>query len=80
MFLNVRNIIILRSFKKLNDKIVESFKILTIINIVYWLKLLLTIKIYNVFTLNLLWLNSTNSLEKQQNELLILSSLIEWLH
>ncbi len=45
MFLNSRNIMILRSSKKLNDKMLKLFKILVKIEHVYQLKLLSTIKI-----------------------------------
>jgi len=68
MFLNSRNIMIARSSKKLNDKMLESFKILTEIEHAYWLKLSLTMKIHSEFTSNLLWLNSKNFLEEQWNE------------
>ncbi len=47
MFLNSRNITTSRSFKKLNDKMLKSFKILIMIEEAYQLKLSLTMKIYN---------------------------------
>ncbi len=68
MFLNSRNIMISRSLKKLNDKMLELFKILIKIKHVYQLKLSLTMKIHSKFASNLLQLNSKNSLNKQQNE------------
>jgi hypothetical protein len=68
MFLNSRNIMITRSSKKLNDKMLESFKILTEIEHAYRLKLSSTIKIHSKFALNLLWLNSKDSLKEQWNE------------
>ncbi len=68
MFLNSRNIMIARSLKKLNDKMLESFKILTEIEHAYWLNLSSTMKIHSEFILNLLQLNSTNSLKEQWNE------------
>ncbi len=46
MFLNSRNIMILRSSKKLNDKMLEFFKILIKIEHAYQLKLSLTMKIH----------------------------------
>ncbi len=64
MFLNSRNITIARSSKKLNDKMLESFKILTKIEHAYWLKLSSTIKIHSEFILNLLRLNLKDSLEE----------------
>ncbi len=69
MFLNSRNIMIARLLKKLNDKMLESFKILTEIKHAYQLKLSSTIKIHSKFILNLLQLNSKNLLKEQQNEL-----------
>jgi len=69
MFLNFRNIMISRSLKKLNDKMLKLFKILIKIKHVYQLKLSLTMKIHLKFALNLLQLNSKNSLKEQQNEL-----------
>ncbi len=68
MFLNSRNIMIARSSKKLNNKMLESFKILTEIEHAYRLKLSSTMKIHSKFILNLLWLNSKNSLKEQWNE------------
>ncbi len=68
MFLNSRNIMITRLLKKLDDKMLKSFKILTEIKHAYWLKLLLTMKIHSEFILNLLQLNSKDLLEEQWNE------------
>ncbi len=68
MFLDSRNITIARSSKKLDDKMLESFKILIEIEHVYRLKLSLTMKIHSKFILNLLRLNSKNSLKEQWNE------------
>jgi hypothetical protein len=65
MFLNLRNIIIFRSFKKLNNEMLKFFRILVVINAAYQLKLLLIMKIYNVFALNLLQLNFADSLKEQ---------------
>ncbi len=68
MFLDSRNIMIARSSKKLDDKMLESFKILIEIEHAYWLKLSSTIKIHSKFISNLLQLNSKNSLKEQRNE------------
>ncbi len=54
MFLDSRNIMIARSSKKLNDKMLKFFKILIKIEHAYWLKLSLTMKIHLKFILNLL--------------------------
>ncbi len=64
MFLNSRNIMIARSSKKLNDKMLESFKILTEIEYAYQLNLSLIMKIHSKFILNLLRLNSKDSLKE----------------
>ncbi len=68
MFLNSRNIMISQSSKKLNDKMLEFFKILIEIKHVYQLKLSSTMKMHSKFASNLLQLNSKNSLNKQRNE------------
>jgi len=68
MFLNSRNIMISRSLKKLNDKMLKLFKILIEIEHAYQLKLSLTMKIHLKFALILLQLDSKNFLNKQQNE------------
>ena len=68
MFLNSRNIMISRSLKKLDDKMLEFFKILIEIEHVYWLKLSLTMKIHSKFASNLLQLDSKNILKEQWNE------------
>ncbi len=68
MFLNSRNIMILQSSKKLNDKMLEFFKILIEIEHAYQLKLSLTMKIHSEFASNLLQLNLKNSLNEQWNE------------
>ena len=54
VFLNNKNIVINKSFKKLNDKIFDLFKIIFIINSFYKLKLFKIIKFYNVFYFKLL--------------------------
>ncbi len=68
MFLNSRNITISRSSKKLNDKMLELFKILIEIKHAYRLKLSSTMKIHSKFISNLLQLDSKNSLNEQRNE------------
>ncbi len=69
MFLNSRNIMISKSSKKLNDKMLKFFKILIKIKHAYQLKLSSTMKIHLKFALNLLQLNSKNSLKEQRNKL-----------
>jgi len=81
MFLNSRNITISQSSKKLNDKMLELFKILIEIKHAYWLKLSSTMKIHSEFTLNLLQLDSKNSLNEQWNELfdsIVIDDEDEW--
>ena len=67
VFLNTKNIIIDKSFKKLNDKMFDSFKIIFVIDSFYKLKLFEIIKIYNVFHFKLLNLVVINSLSDQKN-------------
>ena len=69
VFLNIKNIVIDRSYKKLDDKMFDSFKIILIIDSFYKLKLSETMKIYNVFHPKLLHLIVTNSLSDQKNPL-----------
>jgi len=81
MFLNFRNIMILRSSKKLNDKMLELFKILIEIKHAYQLKLSLTMKIHSKFASNLLQLNSKNFLNEQWNEsfdFIVINDEDEW--
>ena len=67
VFLNIKNIVIDKSYKKLNDKMLGSFKIISIIDSFYKLKLSEIMKIYNVFHLKLLNLIVINSLFNQKN-------------
>ncbi len=68
VFLNSRNITTARPSKKLNDKMLEPFKILAEIEHAYRLKLPSTMKIHSEFASNLLRLNSEDSLKGQRNE------------
>ncbi len=54
MFLNERNIVTIRLFKKLNNKMLESFKVINFISFFYKLKLLEIMRIHDVFYLKLL--------------------------
>ncbi len=77
----INNIMIARSSKKLNDKMLKSFKILTKIEHAYQLKLSSIIKIHSEFILNLLWLNSKNSLKEQWNkssDFIVINDEDEW--
>ncbi len=68
MFLNEWNIITARLFKKLNDKMLDSFQIINLIDSFYKLKLLETMHIHNVFHSELLRLVINDSLSDQKNE------------
>ncbi len=68
MFLNSRNITILQSSKKLDDKMLELFKILIEIEHAYRLKLSLTMKIHSKFASNLLRSGLKDALEEQRNK------------
>ncbi len=59
IFLNERNIITARLFKKLNDKMLDSFKITDSVDFFYKLKLLDTMHIHDVFHLD--WLRRVES-------------------
>ena len=67
VFLNIKNIIIDKSFKRLNDKMFGSFKVIFVIDFFYKLKLSEIMKIYNVFHFKLLNLAVINSLFNQKN-------------
>ncbi len=54
MFLNERNIVTVRLFKKLNDKMLESFKITDFVSFFYKLNLSEIMRIHDVFHLKLL--------------------------
>ena len=69
IFLNNKNIISIRSFKKLDDKKYDLFKIKTLIGSSYRLKLLKIIWIYDVFSLKLLSLVVIDPLSSQKNSL-----------
>jgi len=68
MFLNERNIVTARLFKKLNDKMLDSFQIIDFIDSFYKLKLLKTMRIHNVFHSELLRLVVNDFLFNQKNE------------
>ena len=69
MFLNEQNIITARLFKKLNDKMLNFFQIIDLVDSFYKLKLLETIHIHDVFHSELLRLVINDSLSDQKNEL-----------
>jgi len=62
VFLSSRNIIIDRFIKKLEDKMLGPFSIIKKIEVLYKLKLLTFMKVYNVFHSNLLRANLGDSL------------------
>ncbi len=67
MFLNERNIIIARSFKKLNDKMLDFFINLNFIDSSYKLKLSETMHVHDVFHSHLLRLVVNDFLSDQKN-------------
>jgi len=69
MFLNERNIVIARLFKKLDDKMLDSFKITDSVDFFYKLKLSDTMCIHDVFHSELLRSVVNDSLSDQKNEL-----------
>jgi len=68
MFLNERNIVIARLFKKLDDKMLDSFKITDSVDFFYKLKLSDTMHIHDVFHSELLRSAVDDSLSDQKNE------------
>jgi len=68
MFLNEQNIITAKLFKKLNDKMLDSFQIINLIDSFYKMKLLKTMHIHNVFYSKLLRLIINDLLSDQKNE------------
>ena len=62
VFLNTKNIVINKLYKKLNNKMLGLFKVILIINFFYKLKLFEIMRIYNVFHFKFLNLAVINSL------------------
>jgi len=81
MFLNERNIVIARLFKKLNDKMLDSFKITDSVDFFYKLKLSDTMRIHDVFHSELLRSAVNDLLPDQKNELsksIVVNDEDEW--
>jgi len=81
MFLNKRNIITVRFFKKLNDKMLNSFKITDSVDFFYKLKLSSTMHIHDVFHSELLCSVVDDFLSDQKNEFLrsiVINDENEW--
>ncbi len=68
MFLNERNIVTARSFKKLNDKMLGPFQITESVDSFYKLELSETMRIHDVFHSELLRPAVNDSLPGQKNE------------
>jgi len=69
MFLNERNIVTARSFKKLDDKMLDSFTNLDFIDSSYKLKLSESMRVHDVFHSDLLRSVVDNFLSDQKNKL-----------
>ncbi len=81
MFLNERNIITARSFKKLDDKMLNSFINLNLVNSLYKLKLLKSMHVHDVFHSDLLRSIINDLLSDQKNEFsdsIIINDEDEW--
>ncbi len=81
MFLNERNIVTAKLFKKLNDKILDSFKITDSVDFFYKLKLSSTMHIHDVFHSELLRSAVDDFLPDQKNEFLksiVINDENEW--
>ena len=70
MFLNERNIVTARSFKKLNDKMLDSFINLNLVDSSYKLKLSKSMHVHDVFHSDLLCSVVDDFLSDQKNEFL----------
>ncbi len=68
MFLNERNIVTARSFKKLDDKMLDSFINLDLVDSSYKLKLSESMHVHDVFHSDLLRSAVDDSLPGQKNE------------
>jgi len=68
IFLNERNIVTAKSFKKLNDKMLNSFNMLDSVDFSYKLKLSETMCIHDVFYFKLLHLVVDDFLPDQKND------------
>jgi len=68
MFLNERNIVTARSFKKLDDKMLDSFTNLDLVDSSYKLKLSESMRVYDVFHSDLLRSVADDLLPGQKNE------------
>ncbi len=81
MFLNEWNIITVRFFKKLNNKMLNSFQIIDLVDSFYKLKLLETMHIHDVFYSELLRLIINDFLFDQKNEFsksIVINDEDEW--
>ncbi len=81
MFLNERNIVTARFFKKLNDKMLDFFINLSFIDSSYKLKLSKFMHVYDVFHSDLLCSVVNDFLSDQKNELsnsIVINNKDEW--
>ncbi len=81
MFLNERNIITAKSFKKLNDKMLDSFINLDLVDSLYKLKLSEFMHVYDVFHSDLLRSVVDDFLSDQKNEFsdsIVINDEDEW--
>ncbi len=81
VFLNEQNIVTARFFKKLNDKMLDSFQIIDFVDSFYKLKLFETMHIHDVFHSELLRFAVNDSLFNQKNEFsksIVINDENEW--
>ncbi len=81
IFLNEWNIVTARFFKKLNDKMLDSFQIIDLVDSFYKLKLSETMRIHDVFHSELFRFVVNDSLSDQKNEFsksIVINDEDEW--
>ena len=77
LFLNEKNIVTIKSFKKLNDKMLKSFTNLNFVDSSYKLKLSDFMRVHDVFHSDLLRSVVNDSLSDQKNESLDLIMIVK---